>query len=87
MSEREQATHITIRKAARRAGLETQVVSYCVELGLVDERLTDNDLRELRRVRRLKSLGVNMAGVEIILRMRRKIKALQAEVERLRALR
>jgi DNA-binding transcriptional MerR regulator len=85
MDEKREVSSTQVKKVARQSGVETHVVRYCVEVGLVAETLGENDLRELRRVRRLKTLGVNMAGVEIILRMRRKIKALQDEIEHLRA--
>jgi DNA-binding transcriptional MerR regulator len=61
-------------------------VRHCVEVGLVNERLAERDLAELRRVRRLNALGVNLPGIEIILRMRRRIEALQAELTRLEKL-
>jgi len=83
MTEREATTHITITKAANQAGLEVRVVRHCVEVGLVDERLAERDLAELRRVRRLSALGVNLPGIEIVLRMRRRIEELQAELDRL----
>ncbi len=86
MTEREETTQITITKAADQAGLEVHVVRHCVEVGLVDERLAERDLAELRRVRRLNALGVNLPGIEIILRMRRRIEALQAELARLEKL-
>jgi DNA-binding transcriptional MerR regulator len=86
MTEREETTHITITKAADQAGLEVRVVRHCVEVGLVNERLAERDLAELRRVRRLNALGVNLPGIEIILRMRRRIEALQAELARLEKL-
>ena len=41
---------------------------------------------ELRRIRRLTDLGVNLAGAEIILRMRRRIEELQIEIARLQTL-
>jgi DNA-binding transcriptional MerR regulator len=85
MTERNQTAHITVTVAARRTGMEPGVVRHCVQLGLVSEGLTEADLVELRRVRRLTSLGVNLAGVEIILRMRRRIEELQAEMARLEA--
>ena len=50
------------------------------------EVLTETDLAELRRIRRLTDLGINLTGVEIILRMRRQIEELQAEMARLKAL-
>lgn len=68
---------------ARRVGLTPDVIEYCWEVGLVEPAATDYDLAELRRVRRLQALGVNLAGVEIILRMRRRLLAMQAEMDRL----
>lgn len=82
MNRRERTT-ITIRKAARQAGVDVTVVRHCIEVGVFDQRLTQEDLLELRRVRRLMSLGVNLPGAEIILRMRRRIEELEAEIARL----
>ena len=81
-----QSTSITISKAAQRAGVELYVVRHCVEVGLMEEEMTERDLAELRRVRRLMTLGINLPGVEVILRMRRRIRELQAEVIRLEKL-
>jgi MerR family transcriptional regulator/heat shock protein HspR len=86
MTGRERATRITIIVAARRAGLAPCTVRRYIRRGLASEILTDNDLAELRRIRRLTDLGVNLAGAEIILRMRRQIEELQAEMARLQAL-
>lgn len=60
------------------------------EAGLVEENLSETALCELRRVRRLMSLGVNLHGVEIIMRMRRqrirrRIQELEAELARLQS--
>ncbi len=76
-------TTLTIKKAARRAGVNVHVVQYCIEVGVMEERLTEEDLAELRRVRRLMSLGINLPGAEVILRMRRRIQELEAEVAQL----
>ncbi len=84
MTNREESVYITISKAANRAGLESHVVRHCVSVGLVRERLTEEDVAELRRVRRLTALGVNMPGVEIILHMRRQVLELRTELERLK---
>jgi len=81
--EKRERTTITVNKAARQAGVEVRVVRYCIEVGVTKEELTEDDVAELRRVRRLTSLGINLPGVEVILRMRRRIKALEAEVARL----
>jgi DNA-binding transcriptional MerR regulator len=83
MENSEQTTSVTIKAAARRAGVDVYVVRHCVEIGLVDRNLTERDLAELRRIRRLMALGVNLPGVEVILRMRRHIQQLQAELIRL----
>jgi len=73
-------TIIAMRTAVRRSGLSRYEVLRCMGRGLVRQPLTGADLAELRRVRRLQDLGVNFAGIEIILRMRRRIIALEAEV-------
>ncbi len=80
---RRRRTTITIRTAARRAGVDVRVVKHCIEVGVMQEGLTEEDLLELRRIRRLMSLGINLAGAEVILRMRRRIEELEAEVARL----
>ena len=50
---------------------------------IIIETMTEADLVELRRIRRLGELGVNMSGIEIILRMRRRVEALRSEIEAL----
>jgi MerR family transcriptional regulator/heat shock protein HspR len=86
MVKREQTTRITIRVAAQKANVEPEIVRHCIEVGLVSRNLTADELAELRRVRRLRDLGVNIPGVEVILRMRRRIEALQSEIDRLQRL-
>ncbi len=86
MTAREQTTCITITVAASRVCLSPRTVRRYVQRGLVSETLTEADLAELRRIHRLTDLGVNLAGVEIILHMRRQIEELQAEVARLETL-
>jgi len=83
MTRREERTSIAIKKAADRTGVEVRVARHCVEIGLMDDALAERDLAELRRVRRLMALGINLPGVEVILRMRRRIEALQAELTEL----
>jgi DNA-binding transcriptional MerR regulator len=72
-------TVISVSVAVRRTGLSDRQVRTCIERGLVVEPISANDLRELRRIRRLRELGVNWAGIEIILNMRRRMRAVQAE--------
>ena len=77
---------ITICIAARRAHLSPRTVRRYIRRGLVNELLTEADMAELRRIRRLTDIGINLASVEIILRMRRQIEDLQAEMARLETL-
>ena len=86
MAEQEQRMRITITIAARRTGLSPRSVRRYVRRGLVSEQLTESELVRLRRIRRLRALGVNLSGVEIILNMRRQIQDLQREVARLEAM-
>lgn len=81
--ERKEGITITIRTAVRQTGLSDHYVRECIHRRLVCEPLDFDDLVELRRIRRLQELGVNMAGIEVILRMRQQIRALQAEMDRL----
>ncbi len=69
---------------ARQVDLSVEVLEYCREAGLVDYSATNVDLIELRRIRRLQMLGVNLEGIEIILRMRRQILARQSEIKALK---
>lgn len=72
----EETTYIAVTVAARQCGLTPRDIRRYVQRGLVSEMLTEADLAELRRIRRLINLGVNLAGVEIILHMRRRIEGL-----------
>ncbi len=86
MTERERTTRITITVAARRTGLSPRTIRRYVQRGLVSETLTEADLLELRRIRRLTDLGINLAGVEATLHIRHRIEELKAEVTYLQAL-
>jgi MerR family transcriptional regulator/heat shock protein HspR len=82
----ELSTYIDITVASRLANVSTRTVRRYVQFGLIGNVLTQEELITLRRIRRLRELGVNLAGIDIILRMRRQIEELQAEIERLEAL-
>jgi hypothetical protein len=69
--------------AVRQTGLSREQVEKIVARSLVVEPLDEADLAELRRVRRLQELGVNLQGIEIILHMRRRLEALRAELARM----
>lgn len=74
--------YVSVHVAVRRTGLTEEVLQECVRRDMAGEPLTEADLAELRRIRRLRELGVNMPGIEVILHMRRRIQALQAETGR-----
>ncbi len=71
---------ISISSAVRRTGVSRKVVQECIARRLVQQPLTERELQELRRIRRLRDLGVNLQGIEIILQMRQRILDLQAEL-------
>jgi hypothetical protein len=77
---RQKTIYLDVAIAVRRTGLSRHEVAQALARGLVKEPLRDADLVELRRVRRLQELGVNLAGIEIIMHMRRRIQALEAEL-------
>lgn len=80
---------LTLDEAATAAALEVAVVRYYVDLGLLappSHGYGEADLAELRRIRRLiDDLGFDLAAVEVVLRMRQRVLALQAEVRHLEA--
>lgn len=70
---------------ARRADLPVEIIEHFIEMGVINQPASNNDLAELRRIRRLHDLEVNLAGIEIILQMRRRLAGMQAEIETLTA--
>ena len=88
-------TLLTIEELARATGLHPQLIQSFVEFGLVEPAATgegDASIRfapaavdRLRRIARLRhDLGVNLAGVAVILEMRDRMEELLREVEHLR---
>jgi MerR family transcriptional regulator, heat shock protein HspR len=80
--------------AARLVDLHPQTLRYYERLGLVgpsrsrgNVRLySQSDIEKLQRIARLvDELGVNLAGVEVILNMTERMEAMQQEMEVLRA--
>jgi DNA-binding transcriptional MerR regulator len=74
--------------------LEVQVVRHLCDIGVVgginvageERRYSDKDLALLRRVRRLYGdMGVNLEGVEIIVRLAARVEALQGELAQYKA--
>ena len=74
-------------EAAAASKMQVSILWHYADLGLItpsSEGYSDGDLAELRRVRRLREeLELDHPAIEIILRMRRRIHALQAEIRRL----
>ncbi len=82
-----------ISVAARILGIQTHNLRYYERIGIIEPyrsrghiRLySEEDIVLLRRVKSLvDDMGVNLAGVEVILRMAQRINELQNEVEQLR---
>ncbi len=83
-----------ISVAARLVGVHEQTLRYYERAGLVEParsrgRIRLYSLQDLERVRQIRrlvdELGVNLAGVEVILRLTEQIRALESEIEELRA--
>lgn len=81
-----------ISVAARMLGVQTQTLRYYERLGLIEPARTGGNQRvfsraDIERVRRIRgfmdNLGVNLAGVEVILRLLDRLNASEREIERL----
>lgn len=84
--------HYTIRVAADLVGLHEQSLRLYERRGLIRPQrskgnirlFSDEDIEQVRFIKRLMDdLGVNLAGVEVILRMRSQLIEAQARVEQL----
>ena len=91
MPDRDEPVFI-ISVAARMLGVQTQTLRYYERLGLIEPARTGGNQRvfsraDIERVRRIRgfmdNLGVNLAGVEVILRLLDRLNASEREVERL----
>ena len=83
-----------ISVAARMVGVQTYTLRYYERIGIIEPsrsggniRLySDMDIAQLRRVKTLMDdLGVNLAGVEVVLRMAQNMAELQHRVTELEA--
>jgi MerR family transcriptional regulator/heat shock protein HspR len=79
--------------AARLVGMHQQTLRYYERAGLISPRRTggnirmysNGDIQRIRQAQRLiDELGVNLAGVDIILRMGEQLRNVQGELERVR---
>ena len=100
MNPRDKEPRYVISIAARMLNVQTHTLRYYEKIGIIEPsrsrgntRLySDRDIAHLRRVKTLmEDLGVNLAGIEVILRMaqrttelQRHIEGLESELKRLR---
>jgi len=80
--------------AARMVGMHQQTLRYYERVGLIEPSRTRGNIRlyspaninRLRQIQRLISdMGVNLAGVEVIINMGHRLQSLEAEIQQLRA--
>ena len=88
MSDDRPQTYCSVEVAAHLAGLSVTRVRRLVRTGLIQPPIVERgrplfgevELARLRKIRRLTTdLGVNLAGVEVILRLTDELYALRAE--------
>ena len=93
MFSREEPVFI-ISVAARMLGIRTQTLRYYERLGLIEPARTKGNQRvfsrrDVERVQRIRSLmddlGVNLAGVEVVMRLLGRLQASDGEIKRLKA--
>src|ERR1700730_7993360 len=81
------------RETAAASHLGMGAIRHLRALGLIEGQETDGEVRyseeeviQLRRIRRLqRDLGVNLAGVEVILSLLKRLDTVQQEIERERS--
>lgn len=79
---------LKVEEAAAATRIEISMLWQFAEDGWISpspEGYSEEDLAELRRIRRLhEQLGLDYSAIEIVLRLTRRIRELQIELERLR---
>lgn len=99
MENEDQEPRYVISVAARMIGVHAQTLRYYERMGLIEPSRSQGNIRlysmrDIERVRQVKTLindlGVNLAGVEVILRlaermaeMERHVRQLESEVKQL----
>ena len=76
----------TLMRIARQCGVSTDTLIEWVREQLVmpgEQHWDDEAIETVRRIRRLTTLGVNTAGVQMILYMRQQLIQHQAEISRI----
>ncbi len=83
-----------ISVAARLVGVHAQTLRYYERLGLVEPARSQGNIRlysprDIQRLHRIKSLiedlGMNLAGVEVAMRMATQMEAMERDIQRLAA--
>lgn len=78
------------QEAAEHCQMDIQLLHRLHEVGLIagielveeEYRYSEEDLVQLRRIRRLhRDLGVNLAGIQVILHLHSRVNALEQELE------
>ena len=80
------------QETAEYSRLEVQVIRELHDAGVIEgisvageePRYSEEEVAVLRRARRLEELGINLEGVEVILRLYARLDALQRELEQYR---
>ena len=94
MTREDNEPRYVISIAAGMLGIKTHNLRYYEKIGVVQPwrsrgniRLySENDIARLRRVKTLmEDMGVNLAGIEVILRMMERVTELQNRIEELQA--
>lgn len=89
----ELASYYSEQEAAQYSSLDITVIHHLYAAGVLDgievpdkgRRYREEDLSLLRRARRLQEdLGINLEGVEIILRLSKRLQELQHELDHYR---
>ncbi len=82
-----------ISVAARMLGVRTQTLRYYERLGLIEPTRTQGNQRifsrsDIERVQRIRNLmddlGVNLAGVEVVLKLLERLRKAEVDMEALR---
>lgn len=86
-------TYYSEQETAEYSQVEVQMLRRLRHVGLIqgievadeEPRYNDADVALLRRIRRLhRDLGINLAGIDVVLRLSAQIEALQRELEQAR---
>jgi MerR family transcriptional regulator/heat shock protein HspR len=92
MNREDHEPRYVISVAAKMVGVQTHSLRYYEKIGIVRPQRSKGNIRlyseiEISQLRRIKSLmedlGVNLAGVEVVLRMSKRILELQQHTETL----